>query len=358
MSSDQLALTGLDEITKIFSKSIKINELNEVKIDGGEKHNKLNLGFHTFKDNHPGIITPLEEDVKQLGVNFRPAAQIFTQVPMTAMFNKLEPPEDIMKMATSHNMSIVIHSPYAINDFWKKNDLTKLHKSLENAEKYFDANNNLFKGLVVHLPKMVPEDVVNVIKNRKHITVSILLENHAYKPDDKSYELPSKLNKLTSLMIDANTPNWGYCIDTAHLFVCISQNDRLNGYKIEDRKDMERWLNELSDESRKKIKCWHLNGSVNSASSYKDKHSIPIFGENHLKADHIPDQIWGNLMIKNANSIADQVESLQESSLVPIFKHALAHDIPVILEINRGNANDIKACLETFAALEKYIKEN
>lgn len=334
-----------------------------------EQKKILRLGFHTEKGTFKGIIQPLNNDVDQLKkYYFSPAAQIFTQVPQTSKFVKLEETSRIMNVIKSHNLTLVIHSPYSINDFWKKNDLTKLHNSLTNAKEFVDLDdkkNPCFRGIVVHLPKSLPEVVVDVIKNRKIEDVPILLENHAHKPGLDSYELPSKLNRLTNLLIESNTPNWGYCIDTAHLFVCISQSDREAGYKIERRSDMERWLKELSEESRSRIKCWHLNGSVNAASSYNDKHSIPVVGTDHELATYIPDQMWGSLLMRDEiiennidNVIIDQIESLQDCSIVSILKHAMHYDIPVILEINRGNADDVVVCLKILNALVNAINNN
>lgn len=357
----------LSELKRQFASS----NLDEIKMSGGNKYNKLIIGFHTSKDGNPGILKPLTIDAELLKkYNFRPAAQIFTQVPQTSVFCKLEPQDEIIKLVKKQDMSLIIHSPYTINDFWKKNDLTKLHRSLDNAELFVNAEDAViksnderhFKGIVIHLPKMESEDVTNVIKNRKNVKVPILLENHAYKPGTDSYELPSKLNELTDLLVIEDTPNWGYCIDTAHLFVCISESDRNAGYCIEKRYDMERWLSQLTEETRSRIKAWHLNGSVNPASSYDDKHSIPVFGVNHLTNNHIPDQMWGNLLLKNEiikegidKHIDTQIKILQNSSLVPILKHAMTYNIPVILEINRGNNDDIESCMKMFSYLETEI---
>jgi endonuclease IV len=328
------------------------------------KYNKLILGFHTSKEKK-GIIDPLRVDTELLKSHgFKSAAQIFTQVPQTTVFTNIEPAAEIGKFLDDTDTKLLIHSPYAINDFWKKNDLTKLTKSLENSAEFAAATKN-FTGIVIHLPKMIPEDVVTVIKNRSVNSVLILLENHAYKPGMDSYELPSRLNKLTNLLIEAKTPNWGYCIDTAHLFVCISEVDRGYGYKIEERAAMERWLGELTEETRSRIKAWHLNGSVNEASSHNDKHAIPIFGSNHLLNTAEPDRMWGEHLLSNEikkdgldKHMDVQIDLLQDTSLIPVMKHAMHYNIPVILEINRGNSDDVEGCLKIFARLEKEINKD
>jgi endonuclease IV len=363
------AFSGLEITTKDENEK-KDKMGGATSAEKKDQYHPLRLGFHTNKGDFKGIVEPLLADSKQLKeMHFRPAAQIFTQVPQTSQFSKIEDPAVIMQVAQKQDLSLVIHSPYSINDFWKKNDLTKLNNSLENAQKFVAADVSSgvphFRGIVVHLPKATPENVTNVIKNRTYNDVPILLENHAYKPGPDSYELPSKLNKLTKLLTENKTPNWGYCIDTAHLFVCISQADRLAGYKIEQRSAMERWLGELTAETRDRIKCWHLNGSVNLASSYDDKHAIPIFGTGHRLNTHSPDQMWGALLMRNEiisdgldDIIKDQLESLQDCSIIPILKHAMKYDIPVILEINRGNNDDIGACLKMFHAIENAIHKN
>lgn len=357
--------------------------------DEKTKFHALRIGFHTGKDKYDGLIEPLGIDHKTLNKYFdHTAAQIFTQVPQTTVFIKMEEPHVITEFLKKSNMKMVIHTPYAMNDFWKTvhhdgtPDINKLSLSLENAQKFMrDKSNNLIhqlSGLIVHLPKSTPDKVVNVIKHRNFTDVTILLENHAYKPDEGSYELPSKLNKLTELMIKANVPNWGYCIDTAHLFVQISRADRELGYKIETRNGMNRWLKELSAETRSRIKCWHLNGSMNPASSYDDKHAIPLFGLNHLlnpianptgkakakalEVGYCKDYMWGDLLMKDEikksgldSILDDQIEALDDSSLIPVFQHAMHHNIPVILEINRGNDDDVTGCLKIFNKLEQGI---
>ena len=377
----------------------------KLPIDGGEeksKFHRLRIGFHTGKDNYSGLIEPLSIDNAVLSKYFEnTAAQIFTQVPQTTVFVKMESPEKIVEFLKKSNMKLVIHTPYAMNDFWKKThgdgtpDINKLSLSLENAEKFMydgykypaedlkdhDSSETLLHqlaGLVVHLPKAPPEQVVHVLKARNFDNVTILLENHAYKPDEGSYETPAKLNKLTELLIKANVPNWGYCIDTAHLFVQISRADRDAGYKIETRAGMERWLSELTSETRSRIKCWHLNGSMNPASSYDDKHAIPVFGLNHLKepvpnptgkarakeleVGYCKDYMWGNLLMRDEikhdgldANLNDQIEALSDSSLIPVLQHSMTHNIPIILEINRGNDDDVTACLKMFNKLENGI---
>lgn len=348
--------------------SISLERLNQEFVNNSEHkfggndekvYHKLHIGFHTRKAHDDGILSSITEDVEYLSkFGFIPATQIFTQVPKSMAPINMEPGEDILKYADKHNMFLVIHSPYVINGFWKTGNHSKLNVSLKNAETFVSEN---FKGLVVHLPKQTPDKVANVIKNRQHTLVPILLENHAYTAGDDSYELPHKFNALTELLIANEVPNWGYCIDTAHLFVCMSQTDRKKGYCVENRKHMERWLSELSDTSRSKIKCWHLNGSVNAASSHKDEHAIPIFGSNHL-ANHVPDQIWGGMLLSEEiksdgldKTMDIQIDLIKDTSLVPILKHAMRYQIPVILEINRGDDGDIEGCMKVLAELEKNI---
>jgi hypothetical protein len=180
----------------------------KIPVDGGEeksKFHRLRIGFHTGKDNYSGLIEPLGIDHSVLSKYFEStAAQIFTQVPQTTVFVKMEPPEQIAEFLKKSNMKLVIHTPYAMNDFWKKThgdgtpDINKLSLSLENAEKFLpNKSEKQLTGLVVHLPKAPPEQVVHVLKHRNFDDVTILLENHAYKPDEGSYETPAKLNKLT-----------------------------------------------------------------------------------------------------------------------------------------------------------------
>jgi hypothetical protein len=117
---------------------------------------------------------------------------------------------------------------------------------------------------------------------------------------------------------------------------------------------------------------------MNPASSYDDKHAIPMFGLNHLlepipnptgkakaaelEKGYCKDYMWGDLMMRTEikkegldRNLRDQLEALGDSSLIPVLKHAMHNDIPVILEINRGDDADLEGCLKMFNGLERGI---
>jgi endonuclease IV len=128
------------------------------------------------------------------------------------------------------------------------------------------------EGIVVHLPKQPPKVVAEVLKAMGPTECPIFLENHAYKADDCSYELPEKLNALSAELDRLPFQTW-YCIDTAHLWSNITGHARTMGYCVEKESGFYKWLNELSPSSIKRIRWFHLNGSQNPASSNNDHHA-------------------------------------------------------------------------------------
>ena len=180
-------------------------------------------------------------------------------------------------------------------------------------------------GIVIHLPKLVPKDIIPILKiiisknkvykKKYHSKTICLLEMISQRPSNVSYETPEKINALiTEIKINKiTTKNIGICIDTAHIFV--NKNVKIRKYE-----DAKKYLNKIKYPSF--IKLIHLNG--NSRSGYSDVHVIP-FSQNDL--------IWKGI-------------KFESSGLKAFIEFAKLKQIPVILELELCNSFKVKTLIE------------
>ena len=224
---------------------------------------------------------------------------------------------------------IVVHASHITQGIWNpkktKNGWKILKKQLQIA-----ANIKAY-GFVLHLPKRhydevaatickYSQDINDILKN-----TLLLLEHPTYKADpNSSYEMPEKLNRLTKCL--SCIKNWGYCIDTAHMWAAITKEHRSEGYKIETYRGMSKWLSALDKKTRNKIRLIHLNGSRSDSSSNKDVHAIPMYDD---------DKIWTSYRKK-----------ITKSGLYRLLKFAKIKKIPMIIERNRGEDEDLKKSMK------------
>lgn len=287
-------------------------------------------GFHSNKEKRKNIVQMFTEDrviSESRGLTF--VAQIFINVPRTGVEMKLGDHSVIKNYVERTNLRFIVHSPYTMNGFWKSENFVSVEKLLERTYEIGG------EGAVIHLPKREPEFVAGVLRNFRNNKAIFLLENHAHIGDRDAYDLPIRFNELTEL-IDQNCPdlNWGYCIDTAHLYTAISHYSREQGYRIETMEGAHRWLSELSQHTIQKIKWFHLNGSAHHPASNVDKHAV-LTGPTDL--------MW------NA--------PLDQTSLPLFVAFAKKHKIPLILEANNDETNYTNIGLDVLAKLDKMITE-
>lgn len=287
-------------------------------------------GFHSNKDKRKNIIQMFMEDRKiseARGLVF--AAQIFINVPRTGVEMNLGYMPGIKKYVIDEGIRFIVHSPYTMNGFWAAEEIDKVTRLLDRSHEIGA------EGAVIHLPKREPEFVALILKRFKPTKTIFLLENHAHIGKDDAYDLPEKFNRLTEL-INQNCPdlNWGYCIDTAHLYTAISHTSREQGYKIETMEGAHRWLSELSEQSIQRIKWFHFNGSAHQPASNVDKHAV-LTGPTDL--------MWGGKPI--------------ETTSIPLFvAFAKKHKIPMIMEANNDETNYIELGLDVLGKMNKLIE--
>lgn len=267
---------------------------------------------------HDAII----DDTNLFGLN---AAQIFVYGPRSPIPNKI----DFDKIQhTCVELDLTVHSCYSQVGIWK---VQPHNRNTPAAKSKLTIFNNEMAAvrkagawcMVVHISKILPEEVANTMKYLKPIAkkngVKISLEMVASKADrEKTYETPEKLDNLVTLL-GVGESYYCFTVDTAHIWAA--------GQDIQSYANMKDWLARMT--YKKKIQMFHLNGSYSARGSGKDKHAIP-FSAN--------DKIWHGI-------------APEESGVRAIVEFAVEHSIPMICEINIGSQAEAVAGLETIKKL-------
>jgi deoxyribonuclease-4 len=287
------------------------------------------LGIHVSKTNDilghkatDDISDAIKRDCKQLGIN---CAQIFTHGPQGHAAVKINYEELIKKTS---DINLTVHSSYPTIGIWKVKP-NNMHEFLsKRAIGSIKSQLSACKkagawGLVVHISKILPQDAADTINAIKSIVkksgVKLVLEMVSSKSDEnKTYETPEKINRLTELLgPDENW--WGWCVDTAHLWGA--------GVDIQTYDNMKKWLDGIKH--KEKILLFHLNGSSAIRASGQDIHEI-VFGAK--------DSIWREIDPYNSGARA-------------VVEYAKKYELPIICEINRGSVEDYIMSIEKLKEL-------
>lgn len=279
----------------------------------------LLLGLHTKgKSDIPGlpaadtIAEAIRRDSETFGTN---VVQIFTHGPRTSQRNKYS--VDAVLKATE-DMNLSVHSPYSTATIWREETDVSFMKNMLDA-----CSEILAWGLVVHLPKKEPDAVAAIMWKLLPLAekagVKIVLEMPSMKSDAMcTYETPEKINRLTKA-IGPKSKWWCWCIDTSHLHG--------TGCSVATMDEMRDWLDALK--YPQKIGMFHLNGSSNALGSGKDTHEV-IFAK--------PDLIYHGI-------------EPSESGVRAVIEFAVPRRIPIVLEVNRAEYDDVTAAIMTCMSL-------
>lgn len=262
------------------------------------------------------MLDAIKKDTEELGIS---VVQIFTHGPRNSYKTKNLDEEKIKEYCETNGVALYVHSAYMTVGIWSANKATANTAKSKNTMKLVAAQLETCdklgaEGFVIHLPKKEPEHIINSFEATlpvlKKYKTPIILEMTAVLPDsEKTYETPQKINRLTKAMHEAfpKYTNWGWCIDTAHLWGA--------GIPVGNAKVMKKWFADLT--KPKKVHLLHLNGaSKNTFATGKDKHIVVFSAE---------DDIWKD----------------KKKSLEVIRDFAVKYGIPSICEINRGDYGDI-----------------
>jgi deoxyribonuclease IV len=285
------------------------------------------LGIHSTKSSHvlddksdaDDLSTAIKRDVDALNLN---AVQIFTYGPQNLLPNKINYDKVV---ENTKDIDLTVHSSYLSVGIWKVLDDTsegKIKQRVSSIEAQLLSCKKIGAwGLVLHVTKVLPEIVANIMKKyllpiSKKTKVKLVLEMVSSKASNDTYETPEKINRLTDLIGEGN---WGWCVDTAHLWGA--------GVDIKEYKQMYNWLDSIKD--KKKILMFHLNGSSVERGSGKDVHEIPF-------SPH--DKIWYKVYNPGAKAVVE---------------FAIKHSSTMIMEINRGKEEHVRDTIKRILQYDK-----
>jgi endonuclease IV len=282
----------------------------------------LKLGVHISKND---ILNGVKYDtisqaVKQLIMILAdrkviPVAQIFTIGPRNSAAISV----DYLKLP---KCLYIVHSAYMLVSVWS----VKTHNVHTQASKkrlaFFVSHLKTCQRagaskMVLHLPRDYPDeiyDTMSIIAPIAHrYKIKIALEMTASKPDaDRTYETPEKIDNLTTML--KKLPAWCWAIDTAHIWS--------TGTSLKSYNDAKAFFNSLI--YKQYIGLIHLNGSSIIRGGGSDRHEIAM-----CRAD----KLFGGV-------------TYAKSGVRMICEFAKQYDIPVILEINRGEIKDVYNLLD------------
>lgn len=263
----------------------------------------------------------IRQDLDELGLN---ACQVYLMGPHGTNPVKINAKA---VMEETKDIDVVVHGRYAAVAIWKVFDINK-----KSPQSIFELSTLATElklthsigawGYVLHIAKMLPEDIAHTMRIIKPIAVKagvkILLEMVASKTHpERTYETPERLDNLVTL-IDKECKSkddwYGLCIDTAHIWCA--------GQEIHTYEQMNDWLERLT--FKNKIKLFHVNGCKSARGSGKDKHEIPFCSV---------DKIWGHV-------------KPEDSGLKAVTQFAVKHKIPMILEVKRGTEKELVNCIQ------------
>lgn len=307
------------------------------------------IGCHVAKISHvlnkpnknrKTMFDAIEKDTSILNLD---AVQIFVSGPRSTIMNPMNY-SNISKYCEEHKINLYVHSNYmSVGIFNVTKDNKETHESKTSIKTILDqmtvCDQLGSSGFVIHLSKKTAEQVIETLKILypliKKFKTPLLLEQPAKKPDiNMTFETSEKINILTKMIIkEIPKLNWGWCIDTCHLWS--------GGIELDDVKTTKNWFDDLKYPMY--IKLFHLNGgSIDIFKSGKDKHIIPFSHE---------DDIFGDSVYNDNGDREFNIKQIKKESIYVICQFAKKNDIDLICEINRGIFHDVKFAFETIRKL-------
>ena len=234
--------------------------------------NELIIGSHVSFSKNEQLLGSVKEAIKYKSTTF----MFYTGAPQNT--NRSEIDEELIKKADllmkENNIDkskVIVHAPYIINlaNDGKSYDfaINFLKQEVDRCKKLGIKNIVLHPGSHVGLGEQKGLDNIvyalkEVLKNEND--VNILLETMA----GKGSELGKTTDEIKYIIDNVKSDNLGVCLDTCHL------ND--SGI------DLNKFDSYIEDFDKKigisKIKCIHINDSLNEIGSHKDRHANIGFG--------------------------------------------------------------------------------
>ena len=238
----------------------------------GDRMEKLIIGSHVSFSKNEQLLGSVKEALSYGSTTF----MFYTGAPQNTNRSPLddkliEEADKLMKENGIDKSKVIVHAPYIINLANDGNNydfaINFLKEELSRCEKLGISNIVLHPGSHVGLGE--EKGLNNIVFALKQVldvprSVNILLETMA----GKGSELGKNIDELKYIIDNANSDNIGVCLDTCHL------ND--SGIHINE---FDNYIKEFDEKiGISKIKCIHINDSLNEISSHKDRHANIGFG--------------------------------------------------------------------------------
>ena len=235
----------------------------------------LIIGSHVGFNNKTGLLGSVNEAISYNANTF----MFYTGPAQSTMRSEIDnnvtkEAYDLMIENNINPNNVIVHAPYIIN-FANRNDEDKYNFYIKFfIEELYRVNNFGFNKIVLHPGSAVNVsredglkniiDAINkVIDNTPNVT--ILLETMAGKGNELGINI-DEINTILKGIVKKDRV--GVCLDTCHL------ND--SGV---DLNKFEEYLDEFDEKiGINKIKCVHVNDSMNPLGSHKDRHQNIGYG--------------------------------------------------------------------------------
>ena len=271
--------------------------------------NKLIIGSHVSFNKADQLVGSVKEAISYGATTF----MFYTGAPQNTARYPIdsEKTKEALKLMSENNIDIndvVIHAPYIINlanasnkDFgvsFLRQELSRA-KELGINKVVLHPGSHVGAGIETGIQNIA--DCLNEVPEAEE--VMICLETMA----GKGSEIASKLEELKKIMDLVKYPLY-ICIDTCHL------NDA--GYNMSE---FDAFLNEFdSIIGIDKIKCVHINDSLNPISSHKDRHAN--IGLGTIGFDNLINIIYNERLKDIPKILETPYTSISNERLYPPYK--------------------------------------
>lgn len=278
---------------------------------------KLIIGSHVSLSS-PNYLLGAVQDSINYGAN---TFMVYTGAPQNTVRRdiadfKVRAAHELMQANDIRIDNIIVHAPYIINLCSAK--LSTRDLAVDFLTKELDRVNQMgFTKLVLHPGSRIDQELsvgikqivdgLNYVFDHSHNEVMVLLETMA----GKGSEVGSNMQELQQIIAGVkNQDRVGVCLDTCHL------SDA--GIDITD-------FNQYLDQFDKvigidKIKCVHVNDSMNVKGSHKDRHNNLGYG--HIGFDTLINIIY-NPRLENVPKILETPYVEKGGDFVPPYKQEI-----------------------------------
>lgn len=232
---------------------------------------ELSIGYHVGKlkpgANMADSIVSSVGNAKRLGVDVK-CVQIFVMGPQSSHLSVTPDDAKRIRELTAGGLRVYVHSAYITANIYKPESSGYAHVLCRQQLEL--CNEMGASGFVIHVPRDGPETAAKGyrIACKYRGRVPIFMEIEVAKPPKYTYETPEKIAELCKELAKVD-PDYGICIDTAHLWSC--------GESLGDSESASRWFGKYS-RLHVPHTLIHLNDSGKEFGSGMDSHMAITHG--------------------------------------------------------------------------------